>query len=93
MLLGLGYCDSKPLYSQRVLGTDVNDALVGADCISADGHPFEDCVGIAFDGASVHECARVAFVRVADYIFLVAFLFRCKFPFGTCWKTRPAAAS
>ncbi|MPM52097.1 hypothetical protein SDC9_98853 [bioreactor metagenome] len=53
---------------QGVLGTDVDEALVGSDGLAADGHGFEHRVRVAFTGRAVHIGTRVPFVGVADDI-------------------------
>ena len=55
-----------PLDGQRVLGADVEEALVRADGVAADDHPLDDVERIALEHAAVHERAGVALVGVAD---------------------------
>ena len=64
--LSLGDGVFEALHRERVLGTDIDDAVVRADRVAADGHGFEDGVRVAFEHGAVHERARVAFVGVAD---------------------------
>ena len=60
------------LHSPQGLGifvADVEDGLVRSDRDGGDGQPFNDPVGEGFEDHAVHECARVAFVAVADHVF------------------------
>ena len=64
--------DLEALDGEGILGADVDEALVGADGVAADGHGLEDGVGVALDRGAVHVGARVALVGVADDVLLVA---------------------
>ncbi len=64
-----------------VFSPDVNVTLLCPNSIGRNGHPFQDPVGIAFEGAPVHESSRVAFIRVADDILDWVFLSPDKLPF------------
>ena len=57
--------DIQSLDGDRVFRADVDPAFVGADRIARDGHGFENDVRVAFEDGTVHERARVAFVRIA----------------------------
>ena len=70
-LLGLLDGGLQPADGQRIFGADIDEALVGADRIGGDGHAFEHAVRIALEHAAVHERAGVAFVGVADDVFLL----------------------
>ena len=61
-----------PLDGQRILGADVEEALVGADGAGGDGHALDHAVGERFQQHAVHERAGIAFVAVADDVLLVA---------------------
>ena len=56
----------------RVFGAQVDVALRGADREAGDGHAFDEHEGIAFHQHAVGEGAGVAFVGVADDVFLSA---------------------
>ena len=58
------------LDGQRILRAHVDEAFVGADGVAGDEHPLDDGMRVAFHQRAVHECARIAFVGVADDIFL-----------------------
>ena len=66
----LADCDLKTLDRDRVLCTDVDVALVRADRVTCDRHCLEDRMRVAFEDGTVHECAGVALVRVADDVLL-----------------------
>ena len=51
---------------QRIFRADVDDACLRSDRITADRHCLQHRVGIALQYRTVHECAGVAFVGVAD---------------------------
>ena len=68
----LPYGVLQPLDRLRVLGPHVDVALLRADGVGADHHAFEHGMGVALEGAPVHEGAGVALVRVADDIFMIA---------------------
>jgi hypothetical protein len=57
---------------QRIFGAAVDIAMSCADCFGGDNHAFENGVRVGFEDAAVHECTRVAFVGVTEYIFNVA---------------------
>ncbi len=54
----------------RIFCTDIDIALLCSDSISHDSHAFDDRIRISFKNGTIHECARVSFIRVADDIFL-----------------------
>ena len=56
----------------RILCTNVNEALVCADSVSGDSHSLDDSVRVALEDRSVHECARVALVGVTSDILYIA---------------------
>ena len=62
------------LDGQRVLGADVDVALVRADGVAGDGHALDDAVRVAFEHAAVHERAGVALVGVAEDVLGVVVL-------------------
>ena len=81
------------VYGNRILCTDIDITLMRTDCVSHDGHTFKDCMRIAFQNGTVHKCARVAFVSVADDILLITRLILFKLPFDTCRETCAAASA
>ena len=56
----------------RIFRADIDVALGGADRDAGDGHAFDQHEGIAFHDHAVGEGAAVAFVGVADDVFLSA---------------------
>ena len=56
----------QPLDRQRVLGPQVDEALLGADGVGADGHALDEAVRVAFQHRPVHERPGVALVGVAE---------------------------
>ena len=54
------------LHRQRILGADVDVALVRAGGCAGDHHALQHGMGIALHDGAVHESARVALVAVAD---------------------------
>ena len=63
---------SQPLDRQRILGAHIDVALGRADRVGRDQHAFEHAMRIAFEHAAIHERAGIAFVGVADDVFLRA---------------------
>ncbi len=55
----------------RIFGADVDVAAGGADGESGDGHAFDQDERIAFHDHAVGVGAAVAFVGVADNVFLI----------------------
>ena len=60
----------------RIFGANVDVAAGGADGESGDGHAFDQHEGIAFHDHAIGVGAAVAFVGIADDIFLVGGVFR-----------------
>ena len=67
--------------------------MVGTDGVAADKHAFNHAVGVAFKDGTVHECARVTFVGVADDVLLVAFLSVGSFPLHAGREASAATAT
>ena len=55
---------------ERVLRADIDIGLVRADCVGGDGHALENPVRVRLQDRPIHEGARIAFVGVADDVFL-----------------------
>ena len=81
----------EPFDGQRVFGADVDQSVRGARAVAVDGHRFEDRVGIAFEDRTVHECARIPFVGVADHVFAVGFRIARDLPLQAGGETASAA--
>ena len=78
---------------QRIFGTDVHQALGGADGVAADGHSLDDAVRVALKDGTVHKGSGVAFVGVADDVFLVSLVFGAELPLQTCGESGATAAA
>ena len=83
----------QPLDRQPILAADVDIALLRADGVPGDGHPFQHAVRIAFQHAAVHERARVAFVRVAHHVLHRRGLLGDQFPLEAGRIARAAASA
>ena len=72
----LGFFDGglETRHGQRILGADIDIALVTPGGASGDHHALEHGVGVALHDGAVHECAGVALVAVADDVFLLCLL-------------------
>ena len=80
------------LDGQRILVAHVDVALVAADGVGPDDHALQHQWGLPSSSASVHVRARVAFVRVADDVFRLAFRVAAAFPLATGGETGTAPA-
>ena len=69
---GIGDRLFQAAYRERIFGADVDVTFGGAAGDAGDHHAFQHPVGVAFHHASVHESAGVAFVAIADDIFLLS---------------------
>ncbi len=58
--------------------------------IGADDHAFQHRMGIAFNLVAVHECAGIAFIRIADDVLCVALRFGQEIPLVAGKKTGAA---
>ena len=83
----------QPLHGDGILGTDVDPAFICADRVAADGHGFQDRVGIAFQQGAVHERAGVAFVSVADEVLVLRLGSAGELPLLAGGETGAAAAA
>ncbi len=81
-----------PLHRQRILGPNIKDAFVGPHGLGGDHHAFDDAIGKRLQEHAVHEGPGVAFVAVADDIFLLSRRGSGGGPFLPRGKTGPAAA-
>ena len=70
--LGLGHRRLEPLDGQGIFGANVDIGLRGADGIGGEGHALDEPMRVALDHGPVHERPGIAFIGVADQIFLVA---------------------
>ena len=93
VLFRLGDSELEPVNSQRVLGAAVDVALVGANGVPTDGHPFQEGVRVPLDDRAVHKSARVPFIGVADDVFLVASGAGRELPLEAGKESRAAPAS
>ena len=81
------------LDGQRVLGPQVDVALLRADGIGADGHALDEAVRVALQDRAVHEGAGVALVGVADDVLDVALGLAGELPLETGGEAGAAAAA
>ena len=58
--------------AKRILGPDIDIAVMGVDRLGGDDHAFEHRVGVRLHDAPVHERARVALVAVAQDVLDIA---------------------
>ena len=77
----------------RIFRADVDVALAGADRDAGDGHAFDHHEGIALHDHAVGEGAAVAFVGVADDVFLFGAGLRHGLPFYAGREAGAAAAA
>ena len=91
-LLRLGNGDLQAVDGQGIFGPAVDVALGGPDGVGADGHALQHRVGVALQDAPVHEGPGVAFVGVADDVFLIGLVFGGEFPFHPGGEAGPAPA-
>ena len=75
----------------RIFGADVDVALAGADRDTGDRHPFDQDERIAFDQHAIREGAGVAFVGIADNVFLWRRRLRHRAPLDTGREAGAAA--
>ncbi len=82
---GLSDGVAQGLDGEGIFGADVGIALVHiADGICADGHTFDNRVGIALKDGAVHVGPGIAFVTIADNVFFVARGAANEAPFSGC---------
>ena len=77
----LADCHAQAFHGNGVFRADVDIALLRADGIPCDGHGFQHGMRVAFQHGTIHECAGVAFVRIAANVFHIAFRRFRKLPF------------
>ena len=82
---------AQPLHGQRILRPHIDVALRGADGVAGDRHRLDDAVRIALQDASVHECAGIAFIGVAEHVLPWALGLPAELPFESGWEPGPAA--
>ena len=71
---------SRAFQGQGIFRPAVDVAFTGSHGIGADGHAFDHGMGIALEDAPVHKSPRVAFVGIADDIFLVGLVIVAELP-------------
>ena len=92
-LFSLGDGRLQALDRERVFSAAVDVAFVGAYRVGSDEHAFEYRVRVALKQRAVHECARVAFVGVADDVFLRARRFLAEAPLHAGRESAAAASA
>ena len=77
----------------RIFGPHIDDRFAGPDGPGADGHPFDDLVGGAFQQGAIHVGARVPLVGIADHDGPAMVLTLGQGPFPECGITGTAPAT
>jgi hypothetical protein len=77
----------------RIFRAAIDHAFGGADRYSRDGHAFDEQVRIAFHQHAICEGTAVAFVGVADDVFLAALCFGGGAPFDAGGESCAAASA
>ena len=77
----------------RIFGTDIYIALVCPDRETGNRHAFDQHEGVAFHHHTVGKGGAIAFVGIADDIFLLTVGARDRLPFYACWKTCAATSA
>ena len=77
----------------RVFGADIEVTFSGSERIACDHHALDDFEGVAFEDRTVHECAGVALVAVADDVFLVGLDVGRELPFAGGRESSAATAA
>ncbi len=78
---------------QRILGANVDEAVLCANGIGANDHPFEHGMRITFQYTAVHECAGVPLIGVADDEFWRSRSLATGFPFVSGRESPTSSAS
>ena len=81
---------TNPFDRQRIFGANVEDRLAGSDRARGDRHALDDAIRERLEQHAVHECARVAFVAVADDVLRIAGGFLRLLPLDVRRKTAAA---
>ena len=77
----------------RIFRADVEITVLCADRVTCNHHTFDDGKRIAFENGTIHKRARVAFVTVADDVFVAVGLSVCKLPFSARRETAAATSA
>ncbi len=93
VLAGLFDGSIQVVNSQRVFRANIDDSFSRAHHVSADDHALEQRVRIALDFVAIHVRAGIAFIGIADDVFLVGLGFGEKFPFIASQVASTAAAA
>jgi predicted membrane-bound spermidine synthase len=67
--------------------------LAGAKGVASDHHAFDDFEGVALENRTIHERARVAFIAIADDVFLIGDLVGRELPLLARRETRTTTAT
>ncbi len=88
-------CDgeAEALHGEGIFRPHVDVADGGAQGDGGEGHALDHAIGVAFHETAVHERPGVAFVAVADDVFLIGFLLRHEPPLAPGRETGAAAAA
>ncbi len=91
--LRLLYGVAHALYRQGVLGTHIDDTLVGFYGLGGDNHALDDGVRVALEQGTVHKGTRVTLVTIADNVFFVALRVQSELPFKPAGEAAAASAA
>ncbi len=92
-LARLAHGDLHRLDGVGIFGADIDVAVGGAHRDAGNGHAFDQHEGIAFHDHAVGEGAGIAFVGVADDVFLLRWGVGHRAPFDAGGEARAAAAA
>ncbi len=90
---GLLQCQADPLHSQGIFGPDIDISLVGPDGVTGDNQSFDQGMRVRFQYGAIHKSSRVAFIGIADDIFLFSGSITAELPFPGGGKPGAAAAA
>ena len=90
---GLGNGHLQAVDGQRILGPDIDQAVVGIDAIAADHHRLDDRIRIAFHDGPVHERTGIPFIGIAYHILVGGIELAGDLPLHTRGETGTAAAA
>ncbi len=78
---------------QRILRPDIDIRASSADRIRGDRQSFDQTVRIALNQRPIHKRSRIALIRVADHVLLIACAVQSILPLGSRGESASAAAA
>ena len=85
LLLGLTDCQPQPLNSQRVFRPYIEVTFIRPNRISRNRHALDHAMRIIFHHTAIHERTGIAFVTIADHMFVFTASFGNGIPLETGW--------